>query len=151
MHVEFVTGPPVTVPNVVGLTEAVATTTITGAGLTLGTVTNQSSATVPAGDVISQNPVAGASVAAGSAVNIVVSTGPAQVNVPNVVGLTQAIATTTITGAGLILGTVTNQSSATVPAGDVISQNPIAGTSVDEGSAVDIVVSTGPALIRHRT
>ena len=75
-----------------------------GCGLVLGTVTQQSSATVPAGNVISQNPSAGDSVAAGSAVNLVVSTGPASVSVPNVVGLTQSAATTAITDAGLVLG-----------------------------------------------
>ena len=68
------------------------------------------------------------------------------VSVPNVVGLTQSAATTAITGAGLVVGTVTQQSSATVPAGSVISQNPAAGTSVAAGSAVNLVVSTGPAL-----
>ena len=66
----------------------------------LGTVTQQSSATVPAGNVISQNPTAGTSVAAGSAVNLVVSTGPAPVTVPDVVGQTQAAATTAITRRG---------------------------------------------------
>ena len=136
---------PVSVPNVVGLTQAAATTAITGAGLTVGTVTTQSSSTVPAGSVISQNPTSGTSVAKGSAVNLVVSSGPAPVSVPNVVGLTQAAATTAITGAGLTVGTVTTQSSSTVPAGSVISQNPTSGTSVAQGSAVNLVVSTGPA------
>ena len=65
--------------------------------------------------------------------------------VPNVVGQTQAAATAAITGAGLVVGTVTQQSSATVPAGSVISQNPLSGTSVAAGSAVSLVVSTGPA------
>jgi hypothetical protein len=64
--------------------------------------------------------------------------------VPNVVGATQAAATTAITGAGLIVGTVTNDSSASVPSGSVISQNPAAGTLVASGSAVTLVVSTGP-------
>ena len=135
------------VPNVVNLTQAAATTTLTGAGLVVGTVTPQSSATVPSGSVISQNPTAGTSVAAGSAVALVVSTGPAPVSVPNVVNLTQAAATTTLTGAGLVVGTVTPQSSATVPSGSVISQNPTAGTSVAAGSAVALVVSTGPAPV----
>ena len=67
---------PVTVPNVVNQTQAAATTAIAGAGLVVGTVTQQSSATVPAGSVSSQNPAAGVGVAAGSAVNLVVSTGP---------------------------------------------------------------------------
>ena len=136
---------PVNVPNVVNLTQAAATTAITNAGLVVGTVTQQSSATVPSGSVISQSPVSGTSVAAGSAVNLVVSTGPAPVNVPNVVNLTQAAATTAITNAGLVVGTVTQQSSATVPSGSVISQSPVSGTSVAAGSAVNLVVSTGPA------
>ena len=124
---------PVTVPNVVNLTQAAAVTAITGAGLSVGTVTQQSNATVPAGSVSSQNPAAGVGVTAGSAVNLVVSTGPVPapgpVAVPNVVNLTQAAATTAITGAGLVLGTVSQQSSTTVPAGSVIRQNPAAGTT----------------------
>jgi hypothetical protein len=66
------------------------------------------------------------------------------VNVPNVVGDTQAVAGTAITGAGLTVGTVTQASSATVASGEVISENPAAGASVTSGSAVALVVSTGP-------
>ncbi len=142
--------PPVTVPSVVGLTQAAATTALAGAGLTLGAVTTASSATVPAGSVVSQDPAAGVSVAPGSAVALVVSTGippPATVTVPGVVGLTQAAATSALTGVGLALGTVTTASSATVPAGSVISQDPAAGASVAPGSAVALVVSTGPSTI----
>ena len=137
----------VSVPNVVGLTQAAATTAITGASLTVGTVTIQSSSTVASGDVISESPVAGTSVASGSAVNLVVSGGPILVSVPNVVGLTQAAATTAITGAGLTVGTVTTQSSSTVASGNVISESPVAGTSVASGSAVNLVVSSGPPLV----
>jgi RHS repeat-associated protein len=135
----------VAVPDVVGQTQASAESAITGAGLAVGTVTTQSSGTVPAGSVISQDPAAGAQVAPGSAVNLVVSTGPALVAVPNVVGQTQASAESAVTGAGLAVGTVTTQSSGTVPAGSVISQDPAAGAQVAPGSAVNLVVSTGPA------
>ena len=96
-----------------------------------------------AGSVISQNPGAGASVAPGSAVNLVVSSGTAPVSVPNVVNLTQAAATTAITGAGLTVGTITTANSTTVAIGSVISQSPVAGTSVSPGSAVNLVVSLG--------
>lgn len=65
------------------------------------------------------------------------------VAVPDVVNLTQAAATTAITGAGLTLGTVTTTWSETVAAGAVISSTPAAGTLVSPGSAVAIVVSTG--------
>ena len=142
---------PVTVPNVVGQPLATAESTIEGAGLVVGAVTQQSSATVAAGSVISQNPAASVGVSAGSAVHLVVSTGPAPtpgpVQVPGVVGLTQAAATTAIESAGLVVGTVTQQSSTTVAAGSVISQSPGAGTSVAAGSSVGLVVSTGPVSV----
>src|SRR4029077_6551887 len=102
---------------VVGLTQAAASTAITGASLIVGTVTTASSTTVPAGSVISQNPTAGTQIVVGRAVAPVVSSGPPPVAVPNVVGLTQAAASTAITGANLIVGTVTTASSTTVPAG----------------------------------
>lgn len=68
----------------------------------------------------------------------------APVSVPNVVGETQAAATTDITNAGLVLGTVTTQYSSSVAAGLVISQSPVGGTLVALGSSVSIVVSLGP-------
>jgi hypothetical protein len=135
----------VTVPNVVGDTQAAATSAITGAGLVLGTVTAQSSSTVTSGNVISQNPAASASVAGGSDVSIVVSSGPAMVAVPNVVGDAKAAATTAITGAGLTVGAVTQQASSTVASGDVISENPAAGTSVTTASSVALIISSGAA------
>jgi beta-lactam-binding protein with PASTA domain len=135
------------VPNVVGQTQAAATTAITGAGLVVGTVTTASSGTVASGSVISESPVAGTLVTLGSAVNLVVSTGPAPVAVPNVVGQTQAAAATAITGAGLVVGTVTTASSGTVASGSVITGSPVAGTLVTLGSAVNLVVSTGPAQV----
>ena len=116
----------------------------------MGTVTQQASSTVTTGSVISQNPAAAANVASGSAVNLVVSSGPATVSVPNVVNQTQAAATSAITAAGLTVGSVTTQSSPTVASGSVISQNPAAGGSVASGSAVNLVVSSGPASASNR-
>ena len=65
----------VTVPNVVGQSQASAQSAITGAGLTVGDVSEDRSDSVPAGHVISQAPAAGTSVAANSAVSLVVSLG----------------------------------------------------------------------------
>jgi trimeric autotransporter adhesin len=126
------------------MTQAAATAELTDAQLVPGTVTPQSSATVSAGKVIAQSPPAGSEVADGSAVNLLVSTGPASVTVPNVVGMTQSAATAALTDAQLVPGTATPQSSATVSAGQVISQSPSAGTSATSGSPVALVVSTGP-------
>src|SRR5580692_2530841 len=116
----FVSGcAKMTVPNVEGLTQDAATTAITAAKLTVGTVTQQTSNTVAAGKVISQDPASGNSVAQGSPVNLMISSGPQMVTVPNVEGLTQDVATTAITAAKLTVGTtVTQQSSSTVATGN---------------------------------
>ncbi|MBS0374352.1 MAG: DUF3443 family protein [Proteobacteria bacterium] len=63
--------------------------------------------------------------------------------VPNVVGLSQAAATSALTGAGLAVGSVTIADSTTVASGDVISETPAAGTSVAPGSSVALSVSDG--------
>jgi len=107
-------------------------------------VTTATSTTVPVGSVISQSPNSGTQVNVGSAVSLVVSSGLPQVAVPSVVGLTQAAATTAITNAGLVVGTVTTATSTTVPAGSVISQTPAAGSTLPIGGVVGLVVSSGP-------
>ncbi len=63
--------------------------------------------------------------------------------VPNVVGLAQASAEAALSAAGLKTGTVTLARSETVNAGIVISQNPVAGTSVPVGSPVALLASIG--------
>ncbi|MGB6308349.1 MAG: PASTA domain-containing protein [Steroidobacteraceae bacterium] len=72
------------------------------------------------------------------------SGGAAHVSVPNVAGDTQTAATTAITGAGLKVGTLTQAMSSSIPKGDVVSENPAAGSSVASGSTVALVISTGP-------
>jgi len=134
----------ITVPNVVGQTQSSAQTAITSAGLISGTISNASSSSVSAGNVISQNPVSGSSVVASSPVSLVISSGAASITVPNVVGQTQSSAQTAITSAGLISGTISNASSNSVSAGNVISQNPVSGSSVATSSPVSLVISSGP-------
>jgi beta-lactam-binding protein with PASTA domain len=139
-------GAPHFVPNVVGETEADANSLIVGAGLVLGGVTYEFSDTVAAGTVISQNPVGGTTVPGGSSVDLVVSLGEAH-TVPNVVGQTEADANSIIVGEGLTLGSVTYEHSDMVPAGHVISQDPVAGGVLPAGGAVDLVVSSGRAFV----
>lgn len=71
----------------------------------------------------------------------------ASLTVPNVAGLAQGAASTAITGAGLVVGTVTAIANNSIPAGNVIRQNPSSGTAISPGSsvAVSLVVSTGPS------
>ncbi|MHC5155610.1 MAG: PASTA domain-containing protein [Planctomycetota bacterium] len=104
----------VAVPDVVGLAQATAESSIVAAGLVVGTVSTNYSPTVPSGDVISQTPTGGAQVSSGSSVDIEVSLGPDAVSVPNVVGLAQATAESSIVAAGLVVGTVSTNYSPTV-------------------------------------
>ncbi len=136
-----------TVPNVVGMTQQNATAALANSYFVVGATTMAASATIPAGSVIGQSPIPGASVATGTsvAVNLTISAGP-QIAIPNIVGQAQATAATTLTGAGLTLGNVTTSTSATVTAGNVISQTPSAGTTANAGTAVNLVVSTGSGL-----
>jgi eukaryotic-like serine/threonine-protein kinase len=73
---------------------------------------------------------------------LAVSSGPAPVKVPNVVGQPVAQATTALQAAGFVVNT-TQQASTTVAQGAVISTNPAAGQSAGQGSAVQVVVSNG--------
>ncbi len=95
------------------------------------------------GQVFKQDPPAGTPVKRGDTVAYWISTGKPQATVPDLTNLTQADATNALTSAGLKLGMVTAESSATVAAGSVIRQDPAANTKVDKGSSVSIVVSTG--------
>ena len=139
--------PPLTVPPVEGLLQSAAEADIVAAGLVVGAVTTAYHDTVALDHVISQDPVAGTEVAPGSAVDLVVSLGPEPppLTVPPVEGLLQSAAEADIVAAGLVVGTVTTAYSDTVALDHVISQSPAAGVSVPEGSAVDLMVSLGPA------
>jgi beta-lactam-binding protein with PASTA domain len=131
----------VEVPDVTGQPRDEAEQAMDDAGLGV-TVETRNSADVPVDAVIETDPPAGESVRRGSEVTLIVSSGPGQVAVPPVVGQTQSAAEQQLSARGL-------ESSATEeasdrPAGEVISQSPDAGTKVDPGSTVELVVSTGP-------
>ena len=131
------------VPNVIGLTQTAAEAAIVAEGLTVGTVSTANSATEPIGIVISQNPAAGSKLKRHKPVDLVVSLGVA---VPDVIGSPQATAEAALVAAGLTVGTVTTEVSETVPAGTVLSQTPTAGINVSPGSAVALVISSGPPV-----
>jgi serine/threonine-protein kinase len=97
---------------------------------------------VPEGQVVDQTPKANAKVDEGSVVNLVVSSGVGKVEVPNLVGKTQAQATSLLTNAGF-KAQVVPQPSDDKPAGEVLEQNPAAGTQQDKGSTITLTVSSG--------
>ncbi|HEX3743491.1 MAG TPA: M12 family metallopeptidase [Bryobacteraceae bacterium] len=69
----------------------------------------------------------------------------AAVDTPDVTSQPEATAETNIVNAGLSVGQITSAPSSTVPAGDVIGTNPGGGVPEPPGTAVNLVVSTGPA------
>jgi beta-lactam-binding protein with PASTA domain len=138
-------GAEVEVPDVVGLTESEARDELEAAGLDPETETRPSRERV--GQVIAQDPEAGASAQEGDAVTITVSGGPRETDVPSLEGLSQEEAEDALREARLKLGDVTEETSDEIEEGDVISQSPEAGEQVPRGSAVDIVVSGGPEAV----
>ncbi len=136
----------VPVPSVVGQTQAAAESTLQQAGLTVGTVTQQPSATVSAGVVISNDPVASTNVAPGSAVNLVVSSGKGTVT-PNVVGEPAAQAVADLKAAGYTTVSQTPEGSTTIPSGSVIRSTPSAGGTIPKSKSATIVVSSGPQQV----
>jgi beta-lactam-binding protein with PASTA domain/tRNA A-37 threonylcarbamoyl transferase component Bud32 len=98
---------------------------------------------VEEGRVYKQDPSAGSDVKRGDTVSYWISRGKPQTEVPNLVNQTQADAEAALADAGLNVGTVTQETSTSVPAGAVISQDPAAGTKVDKESTVSFVVSIG--------
>src|SRR3954454_8733866 len=129
----------VTVPDVTGLSRDSAEARLREAHLE-AEFDEQDSEDVPEGDVISQSPTAGTEVARNSTVTITVSTGKPRVTVPDVVGMKEARANSTLSHAGL--RPVREEREVTDPTQDgvVIEERPGSGSDVDKGSQVVIVV-----------
>ena len=75
------------VPNVIGMPQAEAEAAIQEAGLTVGTVTTRPDNDAPAGEVIEQAPLSGVEQPPGTAIDLVVSDGPEEFELPDLAGL----------------------------------------------------------------
>jgi serine/threonine-protein kinase len=136
----------ITVENVVGKTYDEAYKALTGQNLLVDKQL-QLSDTVESGLVISTDPAAGQEVGAKTTVTVLVSAGQEEVLVPDVTGMTEANALTTLSSMGLVLGTITQSDSATVAKNLVISSDPLPNTSVKAKSVVNLVISTGSVTV----
>jgi serine/threonine-protein kinase len=137
------TGPVmISVPQVTGLTQAAAVSALKKQGLTVGAITTAASATIPAGEVISTTPVAGATWPQPKPVQIVVSAGPP---LPNFVGQQFGAAQGVAQQGGYQL----NQQnvSSQQPQGTIVGQTPAAGTPISKGEVVNVQVSSGPPMV----
>lgn len=102
------------------------------------------------GEIKSQDPGEGEKVEKNSTVTVVISSGEAaeKVQVPNVVDRSEADAERMLQDAGLKVTHGEAQYSDSIAEGNVISSNPVAGTEVDEGTSVTIVVSLGKESVK---
>jgi beta-lactam-binding protein with PASTA domain/tRNA A-37 threonylcarbamoyl transferase component Bud32 len=109
-------------------------------------VDREASDQVRSGFAIRTVPGEGTEVERGTRVRLFVSSGPERVAVPGVIGQTRESAESEIENAGLDVAAQERESSE--PAGEVIEQSPPAGTRVEKGSRVTIVVSTGEEKVQ---
>jgi beta-lactam-binding protein with PASTA domain/tRNA A-37 threonylcarbamoyl transferase component Bud32 len=137
------TGPPKTsVPDVVGMNYGDAVQALND--VNLKATKHEVFSPKPVGKVISQDPPAGEQVVEGTEIVLDVSRGAKQVAVPNVVGMSEDDAKTTLEQAGFQVSSTSAPADST-PEGIVSDQSPDGGTPATKGSTVTITVSSGPS------
>ncbi|MCM6763207.1 Stk1 family PASTA domain-containing Ser/Thr kinase [Rathayibacter sp. ZW T2_19] len=135
-----------TIPSVVGLPQEEATALIESSGLR-AEQEQASDLSVPAGTVMSSDPAPDEAIHKDSVVTLVVSSGPRQLEVPALAGLTEEEATAAITGAPFVVGETTRVFDSDVEAGRVISASLPDGAelpaTLSEQSTIAMTVSLG--------
>ncbi|MEX2551737.1 MAG: Stk1 family PASTA domain-containing Ser/Thr kinase [Actinomycetota bacterium] len=139
--------PDIEVPDVVGKPVDEATRLIREAGLTSEIIRRQFSPNLPAFSVISQDPEDGLKVKEGVTVQLVVSQGPEQVDVPDLKGATRQEAEQRLIDAGLTLGDISSQPDEVIEEGKIVGQSPPAGSKQDKGGQVSLILSSGKELV----
>lgn len=129
------------VPEVVDLPVASAREALAQAGLLCTVAGYEFDRSHPEGTVIRQVPPAGPAPSAPTQVEVVVSKGW-QVQVPSVTGLTQRVATERLRERGLVV-TVASRRDGRIARGLAVGSTPPAGRTVEPGSRVTLVISTG--------
>ncbi|WP_172419848.1 MULTISPECIES: Stk1 family PASTA domain-containing Ser/Thr kinase [unclassified Nocardioides] len=135
------------VPKLKGLTVDQAQDALAETHLAFGTSTEKWSDTVEKGVVISSSPKAGTTLRPDAAVDLVVSKGPKPVTLKDWVGKDADEAMAWAEGKGLDAAVASEEYNDDVAAGDVISMDPPAGTTLHRGDSVSFVVSKGPHLV----
>ncbi|MFC9766902.1 Stk1 family PASTA domain-containing Ser/Thr kinase [Rhodococcus jostii] len=138
----------VTMPDVTNQAADDAETTLQNLGFRVARQ-QKPDAVVATGNVITTRPVGGVQVDEGSTITLEVSSGPEQVKVPRLAGLTQQEAQQELNAVGLRLDTAVARAPSDVSDVDkVIEQNPSSGASISLDSEVAVTLGTGPEQIR---
>lgn len=130
-----------------GLTVADAKKLLNADGLGVRKAGTEASDEFEEGEIISQTPAAGEFVEANTTIEVIVSSGPARINILNVKGLTEKEAKTKLEDEGFEV-TVKEEFSDTVEKGKVISQSPGANSLGNKGDTVTITVSKGKEQVK---
>ncbi|WP_304452518.1 Stk1 family PASTA domain-containing Ser/Thr kinase [Nocardiopsis sp. YSL2] len=139
------TGPgAVEIPDVAGQSQAEATATLNDAGFANVIPEERPSNDVDQGTAIGTDPGAGESAAPDAEITLNISSGPEQVQIPDLLGMTREDAEAALSQEGLT-ASFQDQEDANAPAGTVISQAPAAGQSVNAGTTVTVTIATEPA------
>ena len=120
--------------------------------LTLPATRNdETSDTVPAGEVIRTDPPSGEVVPTSTPITVYVSTGKVPVAVPDVTNMPLDQAKAALEAAGLSSGVENRESSALIPGNTVLGTSPEAGAQVPSGSSVDLRISSGNVTLPDLT
>ena len=136
----------VKVPDLRGMTEEEARKELEGTDLGMKVENErQPSNQYEEDEIMSQDPAADTEVAKNSTITVVISSGEEakMVKVPNIVDRTEEEAEKSLQAAKLTVVHGEAQFSDEIDAGRVISSDPEAGTEVEEGTEVTIVISLG--------
>ena len=137
-------GREVKVPQLTHMTISEASRKASSMGLRLQLENRFYSPDTPAGQILAQYPVAGATVRRQWPVRVTESLGSQQVSIPDVKGAGERAASINLRRLGLELGTVGHVSLAG-PAGVVVAQTPSPGAEGVDRPRVSIVLNDGPA------
>lgn len=132
-----------TIPALGGLARAQATAALRDAGLEMGRIVEMASES-PRGQVLESNPAAGQIVPSGTSIDLIVSGGPAQLSMPDLVGRDLGEARSMLEQLGLALGEPERDSLSLLPQNSIIEQTPAAGAPVAPGTTVAIRVAGRP-------
>ena len=133
----------VEVPDVTGQTLDEAKSAIQSAGFKVGTVQQQYSDKVESGKVISQDPMGKSKKAKGSSINLTVSQGTQEIEVPDLTGKTADEAKKLLQANGLKYKAGAAEYSDTVEKDCVVRQDVTAGSKVAKDTVVTYYLSLG--------
>lgn len=129
--------------NIIGMSAIEAQRSLEDLGLVMEQGQAIASETVDKGKVAATDPKPGSLVDIGSTVTIQLSSGAAEITVPDVSGQTQEAARKTLEDAGLQVGSVKYEDDSKVAADRVIRTTPEAGSSATKDDEIILVLSSG--------